>query len=197
MSGPVIDVGQEPEGGWPSRSLVPGDMLTYRMAGNVPGGPSFFVREVMADGTISVTSVADPSREGTIGAGLYPTQFLKYRSMPVQVAEQLAATYSRALVIVLSWDDLHRQFNTVTYAKDPAFKQRAFELGEQATKAIGGELELTTFFEDFRDPAKIPGGKSPNQWLWENILALAERAEGFGNHVTANALRALESEVWL
>lgn len=62
----------------------------------------------------------------------------------------IAEQYEKSIVIVFSHDSVHGLIHTTTYGSDPQNKAWAAQGGEIATRALGGLMELTTDFEDYR-----------------------------------------------
>ncbi len=70
--------------------------------------------------------------------------------VPVDAARALAVQYAKSIVIICAWDDEYGLLHTTTYGTSPKNKAFAAYSGEIAMKALGGQLDAGTQFEDYR-----------------------------------------------
>lgn len=73
-----------------------------------------------------------------------------YKPVPVEVARQIAEQYGKSIVIIFAHDPVHGIMHTTTFGADPQNKAWAAQGGEIATKALGGILDESVQFEDYR-----------------------------------------------
>jgi hypothetical protein len=74
----------------------------------------------------------------------------EYQSIPVKAAKQIAVEHAKDIVVIVAWSHEHHKFHTVTYGVSPNDKVSAANAGEIATKALGGNLQQSESYEDFR-----------------------------------------------
>ncbi len=73
-----------------------------------------------------------------------------YMPVPVDAARALAVQYAKSIVIICAWDAAHGLLHVTTYGTDPQNKAFAAYGGEIAMKALGGQLDASVNFEDYR-----------------------------------------------
>jgi hypothetical protein len=73
-----------------------------------------------------------------------------YQPIPVLEARVLAERYEKSIVIIVAHDPVHGLMHTTTYGTDPQNKAWAAQGGEIATKALGGVVDNSVQFEDYR-----------------------------------------------
>ena len=73
-----------------------------------------------------------------------------YKPVPVATAREIAEKFDKSIVIILTHDPVHGLMHTTTYGTDPHNKAWAAQGGEIASKALGGVLDQSTQFEDYR-----------------------------------------------
>ncbi len=96
-----------------------------------------------------------------------------YCLVPVEVAADIAARFSKNAVVILCWDDTYALIHTTTWGRSAGDKLLAADAGETAAKAIGCDLSQQRVYEDFRlDAAKL---KEENDRLKLTIAELEGR----------------------
>ncbi len=73
-----------------------------------------------------------------------------YEPVPVEAARAVAEKYGKSIVIIFAHDPVHGLLHTTTYGDNPQNKAWAAKGGEIASKALGGVLDESTHFEDYR-----------------------------------------------
>lgn len=74
----------------------------------------------------------------------------KYAPVPVSVAREIAKKYSKAIVIINTWDTTHGLLHTTTYGESVEQKHQAASGGDIAAKALGADMPRANYSEDFR-----------------------------------------------
>lgn len=119
----------------------------------------------------------------------------EYIPVPVDAAKRIAVDFQKDVVVIIAVDAAHNETHCTTYAPHPANKTFAADLGEKLMAGTGHELAAGRFFEDFRDPEKIPSWPDRGAWLAAQLRALAAIAKGWGSDVWAEQLTSLERRV--
>lgn len=70
--------------------------------------------------------------------------------IPVAVAKEIAEKFSKSIVIILAHDPQSGLLHTTTYGVDSQNKAWAARGGEITTQALGGVLEASIGYEDYR-----------------------------------------------
>lgn len=82
----------------------------------------------------------------------------EYQPVPVNVAKQIAESFQKSQVVILSYDQEHNLTHTTTYGVAAFDKEQAAAIGELVTKAIGCDMSKRVNYEDFHndyDPALL------------------------------------------
>lgn len=71
-----------------------------------------------------------------------------YKPVAVSVAKYISRVYDKSIVIINTWDSVHRLLHTTTYGKTLQQCQWAAKGGEIAAAALGADLSKKQVFED-------------------------------------------------
>lgn len=74
----------------------------------------------------------------------------QYTPVPVAAAKEIAEKFSKAIVIINTWDTEHGLLHTTTYGVSEVQKHQAAKGGDIAAKALGADMPRANFYEDFR-----------------------------------------------
>ncbi len=74
----------------------------------------------------------------------------KYQTIPVEEAEKISEKYKKDIIIINSWDTEFGVLHTTTYGVNEVQKHQAAKGGEIASKALGADLDLSNYYQDFR-----------------------------------------------
>lgn len=82
----------------------------------------------------------------------------EYLPVPVDVARAISENYSKSMVVILCYDDVHEVTHTTSYGREAFDKENAAAAAVLCTKAVGGDLSRKQEYEDFHnnyDAAKL------------------------------------------
>jgi hypothetical protein len=103
------------------------------------------------------------------------SEYLEYQPVPVYAARRLAEEFGKEVVIILAWDHVHDRLHTTTYGRADKSKWLAADAGIVAARALGAQIDMKQYYEDFRtevDTAKFLRSKELLRASWHALQSL-------------------------
>jgi hypothetical protein len=101
----------------------------------------------------------------------------KYFPVPGVVATEISRAYCKDVVAIIAWDRNSQMIHTTTYGASSQDKVSAANLGETLAKAAGGQTDLRTTYEDFRN-VEAADWAAERERLHQRIQELEQQIAG-------------------